>query len=229
MAEFCHFVLALRRYSWRLQVYFFMRTKLLIVGGALAVQFNANALLIDFNDLSLGSDPNGVYGGQVRLITTAQTGEMLPATSGEISNLYGDSPNVLVRLPSGSGNLVTLAAEFLSPTLGFSFDINSNYSLRLLYTGIDALGAALSGSVMIMNTHDYALNHFSLIAPAGAYLTGFSMSQADDGSVEIAMDNLDFTTTPTEAGTRVPDSGWTLGMAGFAVLSLFGFRRLVAA
>ena len=211
-----------------------MRTKLLIVGGALAVQFNANALLIDFNDLSPGSNPNGVYGGQVRLITSAQTldretGEPLPATAGEISNLYGESPNVLVRLPSGSGNLVTLAAEFLSPTLGFSFDINSNYSLRLLYTGIDALGAALSGSVMIMNTHDYALNHFSLVAPAGAYLTGFSMSQADDGSVEIAMDNLDFTTATTVAGTQVPDSGWTLGMAGFAVLSLFGFRRLVAA
>jgi hypothetical protein len=213
---------------------FAMRKKLLIVGGALAVQFNASALLIDFNDLSIGSDPNGVYGGQVRLTATGQTrdretDEMRTATSGEISNLYGDSPNVLVRLPSGSGNLVTLAAEFLAPTLGFSFDINSNYSLRLRYTGIDALGAALSGSVMIFNTHDLALNHFSLTAAPGTYLTGFSMSQADDGSVEIAMDNLDFTTATDTTGVRVPDSGWTLGMAGCAMLSLFGLRRIVAA
>jgi hypothetical protein len=205
-----------------------MRKKLLIVGGALAVQFNASALLIDFNDLSLGSDPNGVYGGQVRLTTGGQTDEMRPATSGEISNLYGDSPNVLVRLPSGSGNLVSIAAEFLSPTLGFSFDVNSSYSLRLLYTGIDALGAALSGSVTIFNTHDLALNHFSLTAAPGTYFTGFSMSQADDGSVEIAMDNLDFTTATDPAGVRVPDSGWTLGMAGCALLSLFGLRRLAA-
>jgi hypothetical protein len=211
-----------------------MRVKLLILSAALALQFDASALLIDFNDLGLGSDPNGVYGGQVRLTTTGQThdretGQPLPGASGEISNLYGDSPNVLVRLPAGSGNLVTLAAEFLSPTLGFSFDINSNYSLRLLYTGVDALGSALSGSLTIFNTHDYALNHFSLTAPAGGYLTGFSMSQADDGSVEIAMDNLDFTTTAEAAGVRVPDSGWTFGMAGAAMLCLFGLRRFVAA
>lgn len=207
-----------------------MKTLAAILSFVAISQLQVGALLIDFNDLALGSNPNGTYYDQVRLTTAGQTydretGLPMPTTTGTVSDLYGDSPNALVYLPTNYRNLVAIAADFLVPVARFSLDINSNYSMRLSYTGIDAFGSPLSGVVSIFNTHNFDLNPFELIAPLGSYLTGFSVSQGDNGSVELAIDNLDFTAATAQAGVQVPEGGATIFMLVGGMAALVSVRR----
>jgi len=195
-------------------------------------QLDARAILIDFNNLSAGSTPDGTYfDAQIRTSVTINDGidgPVVQSGSGRISSEYG-SPGIFVprmfldpNIPppeNGIINRVLIDVAFSTPINSFSVDVDSAYSSVLFYTGFDASGQSILGNIPFFSTHDWTFQHLEVTAPTGGYLTGFHFSQEDRGGVHVAMDNLDYTRA------AVPDTTTTISALAIAVGSLAFLRR----
>jgi len=193
---------------------------------------DVSAILIDFNNLSTGSAPDGTYfDAHIRTLVTISDGPdgaILQSGSGRISSEYGN-PGIFVsrmfldpNIPppeNGIINRVLIDVGFSTRINTFSVDVDSAYSSVLFYTGFDASGQSILGNIPFFSTHDWTYQHLEVAAPAGGYLTGFYFSQQDRGGVHVAMDNLDYTRA------AVPDTTTTISALAIAVGSLAFMRR----
>ncbi len=213
----------------------------LIFGLITALALNSSAALIDFNNLPLGTVPDGVYGGDVRITTSSwlTRGDGTPEMFGEgrgtieVRDLSREgsgfipSPAIWVRgffNPETGEDLCTtlIQTDFLKPMTQFSVDLASLvFSGNLSYSGIDANGNAFSSFMSVdrafLDVPGFA--HVDITAPAGGYLTGFQFAQTDEAGAnkDVGMDNLSY---------RVPEvTGWSIivmSALGIAILK----RRL---
>jgi hypothetical protein len=216
---------------------------------ALLLSQSVPAALIDFNDIAVGTVATGLnpYGDAVistRLWVTEQGPIVAESFTRGVIDVYpyfpnGDSPAVVIGASaqdapgdwSSSRWNIDIGVSFLVPVSTFSVDAYSAfYSTPLIYSGVNALGEAFTMSAGSLGGMPDRLDHFSITAPTGGYITGFHFSQFEDvGSIVLAMDNLDYTPFASESGlptARVPEA---IGLPTFIVTicgMLFAHRRM---
>jgi hypothetical protein len=210
---------------------------------ALLLSQSVPAALIDFNDIALGTEVNGLTFGSAtintRLWVTQQGSTVAESFSRGVIGDFDGSPAVLMQAGPGDATTfeerqrwnIEIGVSFNSPISRFSLDgYSQTYTSQLIYSGINDLGETftLSGGLMGGFTPDST--HFDIFAPAGGYITEFHFSQFEDrGSIVLTLDNLDYTPLPGESGlpiARVPE---TIGLPTFLVTIcgvLFAHRRM---
>jgi hypothetical protein len=201
------------------------------------------AALIDFNNIAIGTEVNGLNSGSATISTrlwVTQQGTTVSEsfTRGVIGDFEG-SPGVVMQAgPLDATNFderqrwnIEIGVSFSTPISRFSLDgYSQTYTSELIYSGVNDLGETftLSGGLMGGFTPDST--HFDIVAPTGGYITEFHFSQFEDrGSILLALDNLDYTPLPGESGlptARVPEA---IGLPTFLVTIcgvLFAHRRM---
>lgn len=215
---------------------------------ALLVSYSVHAELYDFNDIATGTQVNSLnpFGSAVintRLWVTEGGGTVAESfTRGVIDNpsFLNGTPSVVIEAgpldaPGDRSNSrwnIEIGVSFQNPISAFSVDAYSAfYSTDLIYTGVNEMGEAFTLSGGWLGGLGDRIDHFDITAPTGGYITGFYFSQFEDnGSIMLALDNLDYTLAGGAiASAPVPE---TIGLSTF-VFSIIGMlflhRRMKAA
>jgi hypothetical protein len=224
-----------------------MKTKVCLC--ALLLSQSVPAALIDFNDVPVGTqisslNPSGAAVIGTRLwITDRATGTTTAEsfTRGVIGNpsFLNGTPSAVIEAargdapgdPFSSRWNIQMAVSFQAPISTFSVDAYSAfYSTHLFYTGVNELGETFTLSGGVLGAPIDRFDHFDITAPTGGYITGFYFSQFEDnGSIMLALDNLDYTTVSQNIASVSAPVPETVGLPTFAFTIcgvLFVHRRL---
>lgn len=192
----------------------------------------AGATTISFDDMAIGSNPDGNY-GDFTIDTFVRIGSAtkfitrdarIDIWAGSQAVVAGNRPFPPLDLVDGSATYARIGVDFNVPVSEFSVDVSCHlFSFPFHYFGFDASGQRFDGTDLNLRTYlpgqpeSIRLSHS---APVGGYLSGFFFEMSDGGGiVELRMDNLSY--------NSVPDGGSTGILLGLGFLGLGLFRRNV--